>query len=317
MKTALKIFVDENEFDFAGATPSRGGIFKLDSETSVSKLKAHFFETLCRLGEIVEFKRDEAKPCSELARALSAADVFVATFHEEPPPLTCRLLQHTKGGLMLTGGFLGGWTFDHPGTVSIVTSELQGSRIRQAFPSLPLRLFPLYPEIGSEFLDAEATGHCEDTNVRLPGHLLYAGRWIANKGLVQTARALRLGDVGVTSFETVGQFEPNFPISQSGGGHSNFPTFLRREFVDRDAHVKLIQTPSLPASALALSYQRLRLSPISRFTRMKTTAWRRARRRPVVPSRLSRTGAASASSVGKRSAASCEPGQPLVAFATA
>ena len=256
MKTALKIFVDENEFDFAGATPSRGGIFKLDSETSVSKLKAHFFQTLSRLGEIVEFKRDEAKPCSELARALSAADVFVATFHEEPPPLTCRLLQHTKGGLMLTGGFLGGWTFDHPGTVSIVTSALHGSRIKQAFPSLPLRLFPLYPEIGSEFLDAETTGHCEDTNVRLPGHLLYAGRWIANKGLVQTARALRLGDVGVTSFETVGQFEPNFPISQSGCGHSNFPAFLRREFVDRDAHVKLIQTPSWPASALALSYQK-------------------------------------------------------------
>jgi hypothetical protein len=254
MKTTLKIFVDENEFDFAGAAPSRGGTFKLDSETSVSKQKAHFFETLARLGEIVKFKRDEAKPGSELARALDAPDAFVATFHETPPPLPCRLLQHTKGGLMLTGGFLGEWTFDHQATVSIVTSALQASRITQAFPTLPLHIFPFYPEIGSGFLDADTAGQREETNRRLPGHLLYAGRWIANKGLVQTARALRLGDVGVTSFETVGQFEPDFPISQSGGGHSNFPTFFRREFVDRVLQVKLIQTPSLPAKAAACAY---------------------------------------------------------------
>lgn len=255
MKTTLKILVDENEFDFASATPSGGGSFKLDSGTSVSRLKAHFFQTLGRLGEIVKFKRDEANSSSELARALSEADVFVAIFHERPPPLPCRLLQHTKGGLMLTGGFPGEWTFDHPATVSIVTTALQASRITQAFPTFPFHFFPFYPEVGSEFLDAEATGLRGDTNHRLPNHLLYAGRWIANKGLVQTARALGLGDVGVTSFETVGQFEADFPISQSGGGHFNFPTFLRREFVDRVSHVKLIQTPSLPASALALSYQ--------------------------------------------------------------
>jgi hypothetical protein len=28
IKTAIKIFVDENEFDFSGATPSGGGAFK-------------------------------------------------------------------------------------------------------------------------------------------------------------------------------------------------------------------------------------------------------------------------------------------------
>jgi hypothetical protein len=115
---------------------------------------------------------------------------------------------------------------------------------------------PFYPTIASEFLDSGSARYGEKTDERLPGHLLYAGRWIANKGVLQTARAMRVWDVGVTSFETVGQFEPDFPISQSGGGHFNFPTFLRREFVDRDSPAKLIQSPSLPAKALASSYRK-------------------------------------------------------------
>lgn len=253
MKTAIKIFVDENEFDFGQANPSGA---ELNSETSVSKLKAHYFDTLGGLGEIVKFKRDDATPGSALARAISAADAFIATFHELPPELPCRMLQHTKGGLMLPGGFLGKWTFDHPATVSIVTSTLQASRITGAFPTLPLRILPFYPKIGSEFLHPDTAGHREETDQRLPGHLLYAGRWIANKGLVQTARALSLWDGGVTSLESVGQFERDFPISHCGGEHFNYPTFHRREFVDCNSQVKLIQTPSLPADALASCFRR-------------------------------------------------------------
>jgi hypothetical protein len=256
MNTAIRIFVDENEFDFANPSTTPGEGFSLNAETSVSKLKAHYFETLGRLGEIVRFKRDEARPGSSIARALTGADSLVATFHELPPELPCRLLQHTKGALMLPGGFLGPWTFDHAATVSIVTSALQASRITRSFPGLPLRLFPFYPMIGREFLDTEAAGDTEETDRRRPGHVLYAGRWIANKGLVQTVRALRLWDSGVSSFEAVGQFERDFPISQCGGGHFNYPSFHQREFLDRHPRLELIQTPSLPAGMLAASCRR-------------------------------------------------------------
>lgn len=254
MNTAIRIFVDENEFDFANPSTTPDGEFSLNAETSVSKQKAHYFETLGGLGKIVRFKRDEAKPGSSIAHALTDSDVFVASFHERPPELPCRLLQHTKGGLMLPGGFLGPWTFDHTATVSLVTSALQASRITGAFPRLPLRLFPFYPVVGRKFLDTKFTGGAEETDRRRPGHLLYAGRWIANKGLVQTARALLLGEVGVSSFETVGQFETDFPISHCGGGHFNYPSFHQREFLDRHPH--LIQKPSQPPGKLASSCRR-------------------------------------------------------------
>jgi len=256
MNTGIRIFVDENEFDFANPSTTPDEDFSLNAETSVSKLKAHFFETLGGLGEIVRYKRDDAKPGSSVARALNGADSLVASFHEPPPELPCRLLQHTKGALMLPGGFLGRWTFEHAATVSIVTSALQASRITRSFPELPLRLFPFYPMIGREFLDDEALGDAERTDRRCPGHLLYAGRWIANKGLVQIVRTLNLRDVGVSSFEAVGQFERDFPISQCGGGHSNYPSFHQREFFDRHPRLDLIQTRSLPGDMLAASYRR-------------------------------------------------------------
>ena len=256
MKTAVKIFVNEDEFDYAKPSANVDGEFSLNSETSVMQLKAHFFETLGGLGEIIKFNRDEAIPDTILARALSSSDSIVATFHELPPELPCRLLQHTKGGLMLPGGFLGRWTFDHAATVSLVTSDLQGSRIRRAFPELPLHIFPFYPRIGREFLDREATGDARETVRTQQGHLLYAGRWIANKGLVQTVRALNLWDGGVTSFKAIGQYDKDFPISQCGGGHFTYPSFHHSEVLERNTRLDFSPTPSQPTAKLSSSYRR-------------------------------------------------------------
>jgi glycosyltransferase involved in cell wall biosynthesis len=255
MKTTVKIFVDENEFDFVPVTQQKISAFTLNSETSVLKLKAHFFETLRSLGEIVKFKRTDITHESDFARALKENDCLVATFHEPPPELPCRLLQHTKGALMLPGGFLDKWTFEHPATVSLVTTNFQASCIKQAFPKLSLNILPFYPMIDSDFLEENAAIDYKQAEQPLTRHMLYAGRWIANKGLVQTVRSLSLWPSGVDSFEMVGQFEKDFPASECGGNHFNYPFFHRRECVSQNSQLKLVETASLPTKALVSSYR--------------------------------------------------------------
>jgi len=256
ISSRINIFVDENEFDFGREkTPARSA-FKLDSETSVLKQKAHYFDTLSKLGEVVRFNRADATVGSPLAAALAASDSMVASFHEPPPELPCRLLQHTKGGLMLPEGFLGKWTFDHPSTVSIVTSSHQASRITRSFANLPLHVFPFYPTISSVFLEPNEAAVEGMKDGRNPSHLVYGGRWIANKGLCQLVRALKPRQGGVKSVEFIGEFEPDFPLSQSGGTHINYPEFHAREVLQANPLLSIWETQSLPAPALASRFRR-------------------------------------------------------------
>lgn len=250
ISSRIKIFVDENEFDFADRGGETGAKFKLNAETSVTKLKQHFFGVLKEKGELVRFSKINATPDSELARAISSPDALIACFHEDPPNLRCRLLQHTKGGLMLTGGFLNKWTFDHPATVSIVTSTHQADRLTKSFRHLPARFFPLNPTIDSNFFEVGFAGYPEDPREQTK-HLIYAGRWIANKGCCQLIRAINRWNCGVKTLEMIGEFEQGFPIIQSGGTHVNYPAFYAREVIGRNSALQICATPSIPSAKLA------------------------------------------------------------------
>jgi glycosyltransferase involved in cell wall biosynthesis len=251
----IKIFVDENEFDFDDRGYEAGENFKLNAETSVSKLKQHFFGVLEGLGELVRYSTVDATLDSELARALSSPDTLIACFHEAPPNLPCRLLQHTKGGLMLTGGFLGKWTFDHPATVSIVTSAHQADRLTKSFRHLPVRFFPLNPTIDSHFFEGGFVGSPEDAG-RQTNQLIYAGRWIANKGLCQLIRGMNRWNCGVKTLEMIGEFEQGFQISQSGGTHVNYPAFHAREAIERNQSLQIRATPSMSPAKLAVHFHK-------------------------------------------------------------
>lgn len=246
----IKIFVDENEFDFADRGCETDTNFKINSETSVLKLKRHFFEVLEEIGELVRFSKINATIDSEIARAVSSPDTLIACFHEAPPNLPCRLLQHTKGGLMLTGGFLSKWTFDHPATVSIVTSAHQADRLTKSFSHLPVHIFPLNPTIDSHFFEVRHVGSPEDAG-KQTNQLIYAGRWIANKGYCQLIRAMNRWNCGVNTLEMIGDFEQDFPISQSGGTHVNYPAFHAREVIGRNPSLQIRATPAMPSAKLA------------------------------------------------------------------
>jgi glycosyltransferase involved in cell wall biosynthesis len=251
-----KIFVDENEYDFETRNQCSGDHVKLDSETSVSRLKTHFFQTLAEIGEVVRYRREDAVPNTSLAKSLMEPGALVACFHESPPGLSCRLLQHTKGGLMLTGGFLGQRSFDHPSTVSLVTSRSQAERLRNAFSDFKHQILPFYPTIDSRYFAIDEIRNDVSEEPRKNDHLIYAGRWIANKGMCQMVRALNEQVTGARTLEFVGEFERDFPISQSGGMHTNYSAFHAREILEKGRRIKLCFQHSLPVVPLASRYRK-------------------------------------------------------------
>ena len=254
ISSSIKIFVDENEFDFSRDTSATVEEFKIDSETSVSGLKAHFFETLSAFGKVVKFSRSDSGPGGDLARAINSPEAFVATFHEPPPELACRLLQHTKGGLMLPGGFLDGWA-QRPSTVLLVTSQHQVKRLTAAFGSSPLKVLPFYPRVDKEYLgsgDISTSDHEDEWRA----DLLYAGRWIANKGVSQVVCALDHWRCEVKGLHLIGDYEKGFPISQSAGIHSIYPDFYKRETLTRCCSLQLTSEPPLPPRLLSSRFRR-------------------------------------------------------------
>lgn len=254
ISSSIRIFVDENEFDFPGNEVSAAGDFKLDAETSVSKLKAHFFETLGELGKIQRFSQADTVENGELARELASPDTIVASFHESPPNLPCRLLQHAKGGLMLPGGFLGGWTF-RESTMNVVETVRQKRQLELRFGSTAPALGVFAQRLATDIFrlpDVPTKGAvARKGDDHAPGpHLLYGGRIIPNKGIVQLIRCLSLWPVRGASLTIIGNYEPDFPISQSGGDCATFESYFQREGIGRNRCVKLEVVPPMPQELL-------------------------------------------------------------------
>lgn len=255
ISTSIKIFVDENEFDFEKRARPQSGVFQLDSETSVSKLKAHYFETLAELGEIVKFSRSDTSSKGPLSNALQESNSLLASFHEPPPDLACRLLQHTKGGLMLPGGFLGAWTF-REATVSLVETVRQKKQIERAWGSLPLKLGVFAQRLATDlFFPAadrmEKLDRFDGDHCNTEFNLVYAGRLIPNKGISQLVRALNLWPISKIKLTLIGSYEPEFLISQAGVNCPHFESWFSREVLARNSTVSIHQTPPVSQATLA------------------------------------------------------------------
>lgn len=255
VSSSIKIFVDEREFDFSRHAQATGGKFKLDSETSVSRLKAHFFETLGGLGKVVKFSRADATPGGELACAIASPEALVGSFHESPPELACRLLQHTKGGLMLPGGFIGPWTL-RKSTCNLVETKRQMMQINRSGAPWPLALGVYAQRLAGEvFFPDDTRAHSTGQNINEIS-LIYAGRFIPNKGLAQLIRGLNIWPLNRCSLQLVGDWEPHFLNSQSGGQCAHFRTWFAREVISRNLSVALSVIPPVPQERLAQLYRR-------------------------------------------------------------
>jgi len=246
-----KIFVDENEYDFETRNQCSGDHVKLDSETSVSRLKTHFFQTLAEIGEVVRYRREDAVPNTALAKSLMAPGTLVAAFHEPPPDLACRLLQHTKGGLMLPGGFLGNWTL-RESTMNLVETQRQKKQLQQSTGNLDLALAVYAQRLATEVFDCQENIH---NKRKSEFSLIYAGRFIPNKGIAQLIRALNLWPMRSCKLKLVGDCEPHFLISQAGSQCPNFKRWLQKELFSRNKAVSVSIVAPVSQKKLAKLYR--------------------------------------------------------------
>jgi hypothetical protein len=95
-------FLVYNEELIKRTNTERTGISR---ETFVGQIKAHFFETLEKIGDVCPISYDESP--EKLNRFCNESGTIFASFQKLPPDdLCCRLLYHSCGALMLPGGFL-------------------------------------------------------------------------------------------------------------------------------------------------------------------------------------------------------------------
>jgi glycosyltransferase involved in cell wall biosynthesis len=244
----MRILVNEAEFDFKANNKEINKRNGIDSNTSVNDVKAHFFETLEEIGTIIKISNNIQ--IRELQNLCNQVDVIFASFHEEPPiGIACRLLKHTKGSLMLTGGFLNRWTFMKT-TMNIVTSHQQAIQLTKGLgKSAPListfisRMntndFRLPSKI--EKIKAKKSFDLNEETF----HLIFGGRFIANKGIAQIVRTLNLWPQKNIRLTLVGNFEQDFFIYQSNATHATFPNFFEREILVGNKNVDIVCLPSM------------------------------------------------------------------------
>jgi glycosyltransferase involved in cell wall biosynthesis len=249
----MKIVVSKKELEDNESINNKDGFVNLNSSTSVNQLKAHYFETLSNIGEIILFDNSFSKEALETL--CLQPDVFLASFHEDPPEgLACRLMKHTKGGLMLTGGFMCGWSFRNS-TMNIVTSERQAYQIKKSLGNASPNLGVFVPKMTQDIFrlptDEEVIKARNQFKITQDCfHIVYAGRFIANKGIIQLVRALNLQPISNIRLTLVGDFEDNFFIYQSNTTHTTFRNYFDREVLQRNQNIEIVIIKSLPHESL-------------------------------------------------------------------
>ena len=62
-------------------------------------------------------------------------------------------------------------------------------------------------------------------------HIVYAGRWLATKGICQLLRVLNVWPLANVKVTLVGNFTPRFPVMPISASHLTFESFFSREFI--------------------------------------------------------------------------------------
>jgi hypothetical protein len=249
----MKILVKKQEFVGQEFTNTFDDLNVLDSSTSVNQVKSHYFESLSKLGEIILI--DDTYSKEELTVLCQQSNTLFATFHEDPPEgLSCRLMEHTKGSLMLTGGFMSGWNF-HATTMNLVTSSKQASQLEKGLGKATPNIGVFVPRLAehvfriptaTEALMAKMQYKVEQDCY----HIVYAGRFISNKGIIQLVRACSLWPIPSVRITLVGDFEDDFYIYQSNATHTTFRDYFKREVLQYYRNIQIVTIKSLPPKKL-------------------------------------------------------------------
>jgi len=226
---------------------------KLTSATSVNKLKFDFFSLLSKIGELVQIDNTFLK--TDIETLCQDQNVIYVAVHGNPPEgVACRFLSHNLGGLMVTGGYLGAWEFRNS-TINVVTSEIQQLQLKKRLKKACPNLSVITPSISTEsFRIPSLNEKTSSKKNKDTFDLIYAGRFIANKGVTQLIRALNIWPIENTQLTLVGDFEPDFFIYHSNAYHTTFPDFFSREILERSPNLKISVNSAVPSDHLKNFY---------------------------------------------------------------
>lgn len=235
--------------EFAPTTESVAQPF-ISSETSVNRLQNDFFEALAEIGELVPVDRDAS--VSEINDICRQPGVIYASFYEPPKEgVACRLLQHTRGGLMLPGSFLGPTCF-RKATANLVETQRQKTQLVNAFASNAPYLGVFAQRLNEVFFKLLESEPVQMSDTALKGEqLIYSGRLIANKGIIQTARCMNIWPSKGATLTLIGNFDPEFQMSQNTADHHGFEDFFIKELAQCADKLNISFRPTCNQSELA------------------------------------------------------------------
>jgi glycosyltransferase involved in cell wall biosynthesis len=236
----MRFFAFKSDFH-SDPPPGQKRGFSLDASTSVIKQKRHFFDCLRSLGELIAL--DEKLTREELKSIFQKPDAIFTVVHGgiAPPAwkwnaLPKRILAHSLGSFFYPDLLYDTIINSSLNTISLVTTDWQRQRLKnhlgQAAPRMAVFTPQLdqanfYPPTPRQRLIARNKFGIKDKEV----HLVYAGRWLATKGICQLIRTLNLWPLAKIKVSLVGSFNPDFPITQSAASHFTFADYFKREFL--------------------------------------------------------------------------------------
>jgi len=143
-----KFIVHRDDFDVSIFTSVNKKFRKLTSSTSVNQLKLAFYSLLSKIGELIQIDSSNSK--DEIESLCKEENAIYVAVHGTPPEgVKCKFLNHSLGGFMLTGGFLGGWEF-RDATINIVTSEKQALQMKKKLKKACPNITVITPSISNE-----------------------------------------------------------------------------------------------------------------------------------------------------------------------
>lgn len=242
----MRFLVHSDDFNIESLETLQDSSQKLTSSTSVNKLKKEFFEELGKLGQLVQIGNDMDK--SQIQELSAAENTIYASMHGDPADeLSCRLLNHSLGSFLLSGGFLRGWNL-RESTVNLVTSTRQKNQMEKGLLGACPNIGVFTPGIENElFFIQEDRVLKPQLNKFL---ITYSGRLIANKGIAQAVRALNLWPIQGASLQLIGDFEPDFFLYHANAYHTTFPAFFQREIIGHSPYLAISIEPSKPREQL-------------------------------------------------------------------
>lgn len=234
----MRFFVFKDDFDAHNNKKEEDG-FSIDQSTSVIQHKKHFFEALRNLGEIIFL--DNRISYIKVRDIFEKPDAIFARMHgvvDSPGwnAIPKRILSHSLGDLLLPEGYQDPVIFSE-NTVNIVTSAFQAKRIKDNLAKATPRLAVFTPKLNENdfYLSSSKERAVERKKLGLSNndiHIVYAGRWLATKGITQLLRALTLWPDKRIKVSLAGNFEPNFPIRQMSASHFTYASYFKREFLE-------------------------------------------------------------------------------------